>query len=170
MVETHVATYLNDHLAGSEAALELLEHLEQAHAAEPVARFAAELRADILADRRELEALMARLQITASRPRKVLAWLAEKMTELKLRLEDSASGALRLLEVFDAVSVGIEGKRLLWRSLRAAAECRTELRGPDYERLEQRAAEQRHRVEAVRLEAAQAVFGCAPRTACATVS
>jgi hypothetical protein len=158
MAGQHAATYLNDHLAGSVAALELLEHLERAHAGTPVASFAAGLRADILADRQQLEALMTRLEVAASRPRKAAAWLAEKATELKLGLDDAAGGPLRLLEVCDAVSVGIEGKRLLWRALAAAAEAAPRLRGTDYARLEQRADEQRGRVEAVRLEAARAAL------------
>src|SRR5438105_546827 len=99
MAGQHVATYLNDHLAGSVVALELLEHLERAQAGSPVARFAAELRADIAADRGELEVLMARLQVSVSRPRKVAAWFGEKMTELKLRLDDPSAGALRRLEI-----------------------------------------------------------------------
>jgi hypothetical protein len=158
MAEQHVATYLNDHLAGSVSALELLQHLERAHAGTPVATFATELRTDILADRQELEALMAQLKLAVSRPRKAAMWLAEKVTELKLELDDPAGGALRLLEVCEAVSVGIEGKRLLWRALAAAAEATSRLRTTDYARLEKRAEEQRRRVEAVRLEAARAAL------------
>lgn len=154
-----LATYLNDHLAGSTAALELLEHLERARAGTAVARFAADLRADIEADRRELEGLMGRLQVPVSRVRSAMAWLSEKGAELKLRLDDPACGALRLLEIFDAVSVGIEGKRLLWRALASAAERRPELGGLDYARLEQRAQEQRQRVEHERLEAAREALG-----------
>jgi hypothetical protein len=155
MVEQHVATYLNDHLAGSEGALHLLEHLERAHAGTPMEQFAAGLRADIAADRRELEALMARLRVAVSRPRKAAAWLAEKLAELKLRLDDPTGSSLRLLEVFEALSIGIEGKRLLWRSLGAAAQGAPELGGTDYQCLVQRAEEQRSRVEAVRLDAAR---------------
>jgi hypothetical protein len=162
MAEQHLATYLNDHLAGSEVALELLGHLERGHAGTPVGRFAAELRAEITADRRELEALMARLHVAVSRPRQAAAWLGEKVTELKLRLDDPAGGALRLLEVFDGLSIGIEGKRLLWRSLAAAAERTPALGGTDYGRLERRAEEQRRCVETVRVEAAKAALGSAP--------
>jgi hypothetical protein len=162
MAGKYLATYLNDHLGGSEVALELLEHLERAHAGTPLASFAAELRAEIAADRRELEDLMARLVVAVSRPRKAAAWLSEKLTELKLRLDDPQRGALRRLEILEALSVGIEGKRLLWRALGAAAEGAPELGGTDYGRLERRAEEQRGRVETARLEAAREALGSAP--------
>jgi hypothetical protein len=84
----HLATYLNDHLAGSEVALELLEHLQRLVPGAPARQFAAELQAEIAADRQELEALMARLQVAQSRTRKVAAWIGEKFTELKLFLDD----------------------------------------------------------------------------------
>ena len=46
MSNAHLGVYLNDHLAGATAALELLEHLEKAHARRPLGRFFADLRAD----------------------------------------------------------------------------------------------------------------------------
>lgn len=64
MADGHLAIYSNDHLAGAVAALELLEHLEAAYAGSgtaAVAPLAAGLRADVAADRHELEALMGRL-------------------------------------------------------------------------------------------------------------
>lgn len=159
MSREHLATYLNDHLAGSVTAVELLEYLERVRAGTPDAAFAAALRADILADRGELEVLMGRLGVTPSRPRKAAAWVAERMTELKLRADDPSAGALRRLEVVEAVSVGVEGKRLLWRALAEAAGAAPALRGTDYARLERRAEEQRARIEAVRVEAARAALG-----------
>jgi hypothetical protein len=151
MAEQFLATYLNDHLAGSVAALELLAHLEQAHARTPIASLAEALRTDISGERNELEMLMARLQITVSRPRKAMAWVAEKVSELKLRLDDPTGGALSLLQLLEALSIGIEGKRLLWRSLGAAQIIDTS----DSQRLEQQSDQQRRRVEMARLEAAK---------------
>ncbi|MBV9124424.1 MAG: hypothetical protein JO112_13775 [Planctomycetes bacterium] len=162
MGEHYLATYLNDHLAGSTAGLELLEHLFQVEAGTPVAHFAAGLHAEIAADRRELEALMTRWGVPMSRPRRAAAWLAEKLTALKLRLDDPAAGPLHLLEVCEGVSVGVEGKRLLWRALAAAAEGSPALAGTDYQRLEQRAEEQRQALETVRLEAARRALRLAP--------
>src|ERR1044071_4468697 len=145
MANEHIATYLNDHLAGSVIALELLEHLEAAHAGTPLESFLAELRADVTADRHELEGLMQQLHIAESRTRKATAWLSEKFTEVKLRLDDSSGGALRLLEAFELLSFGIEGKRGMWLALATVAEQADWLRLVDYERLMRRAAQQRSR-------------------------
>jgi hypothetical protein len=156
--EQNVSTYLNDHLAGAVAAVGLLEQLEKRHAGEPVARFVAGLRADIEADRAELQALMGRLGLSESAPRKAAGWLASKATEAKLWMDDSAGGPLRLLETLEAVAVGVEGKRALWRALAAASEANPRLRGTDFGRLVRRAEEQRDRVEGARLEAARAAL------------
>jgi hypothetical protein len=159
MANEHLATYLNDHLSGSIAAVELLEHLESAYAGKQLERFFAELRNDIEADRKELERLMERLEIAQSRPRKAGAWIAGKFAELKVRLDDSARGPLRLLESLEAVELGINGKLALWRALNAAVEIAPPLRGIlDYQRLAGRATEQIERVELYRLEAARAAF------------
>jgi hypothetical protein len=130
MAEHYLETYLNHHLAGSEIALELLDLVHQPH--DPAVGFASELRAEIAADRRELEALMARLQVAVSRSRKAAAWFSEKIMELKLRLDDRQGGDLRQLEIWEDLSLGIEGKRLLWRSFASAPEATLDLRGTDY--------------------------------------
>jgi hypothetical protein len=157
----HVATYLNDHLAGSVAAVELLQHLEKAHSGTATGRFVSELRTDITADQHELKSLMGRLGVTSSPPRKAAAWFAEKLTEFKLRLDDQEEGAFRLFESLEFVSIGIEGKRLLWRALAALAKESATFQGPDYANLEKRAEQQRQRVDSERLKAAKAALGAA---------
>ncbi len=154
MADDHIAIYLNDHLAGSVAAVELLEQLEADHSGTPLEGFFAELHAAIEADRVELESLMQRLDVSESRTRKASAWLAGKFAELKLRLDDAAGGDLRLFESLEALSLGIEGKRGLWLALAAAAEKVPSLQVLDYGRMTQRAEEQRSLVETRRLEAA----------------
>jgi len=155
MASEHIATYLNDHLAGAVVALELLEHLETEHAGTEVGRLAAELRAEVEADRQTLESIMDRLEVARSRTRRAAAWLGEKAAELKLRLDDPSGGSLRLFESLEALSLGIEGKRSLWRALAAAAEEAPDLQLADYQGLIRRAEEQRSRVETARLEAAR---------------
>ena len=81
----------------------------------------------IAADRKDLNSLMARLKITQSAPRKAAAWLSEKFAEIKVRLDDLHEGSLRRLELWEALSVGIEGKRLLWVSLGSVVDVQSEL-------------------------------------------
>lgn len=158
MVNKHLATYLNDHLAGSVMALELIEHLAAANTDTAIERFLTGLHADIAMDRQELETFMDRLDIGRSLPRRAGAWLAEKISELKLLLDDPGDGPLRLFEGLEVVSLGIEGKRALWLALATAAEVVPALREFDYPRLTRRAEEQRARVEEQRLEAAREAF------------
>jgi len=157
--EHNLSAYLNDHLAGSVVALELLERLEHVHAGTESAHFFAVLRADIIEDRNDLESLMKRLGVEQSLPRKVVGWLADKMTVIKLRWDDPAGGALHLLESVEAVAIGIHGKGALWRGLAVAAPRQAALQGLDYDLLERRAEEQRARIERVRLEAVRSAFG-----------
>lgn len=158
MGNEHLATYLNDHLAGSVVALELLEHLESDHSGKPLESFFKELRGDITADREKLESLMGQLDISESRTRKASAWLTEKVTALKLRLDDPADGDLRLFESLEALSLGIEGKRGLWLALSAVAERSPQLRLLDYPALIRRAEAQRSRVEEKRIETSKRVL------------
>jgi hypothetical protein len=148
-----LATYLNDHLSGSTAALELLEHLEQTHA--DLAPFLKHLRHDIELDRKELEALMARVGATRSTARQAAAWIVEKFARLKMKVDDLSGSKLRLLESLEAVAIGIHGKGSLWRALKVIPSAS----GPDYDMLIRRADEQRERIEAVRLDAARAALG-----------
>ena len=162
MAGSYLATYLNDHLAGSVTALELLGHLVEAHAGTAVAGFLVRLRADIEADQEELKSLIGRFGAGTSVARRAAAWLAEKAAELKLRADDPAGGALRLLESLEVVSLGIEGKRSLWLALKAATGSNPGLRGPDYGRLLLRAEEQRSQVETARLDAARGALAASP--------
>src|SRR5207244_12333871 len=86
MANQNLATYLNDHLAGSVAALELLEYLEKTETGKAMGRFVPELRADIAADRRELGAPMARPALPASPSRAAAAPLAGPKPRNKPRL------------------------------------------------------------------------------------
>jgi hypothetical protein len=150
MDNPQLATYLNDHLASSEVAFELLDLLEKEHAGTQIAILASGLREDIAADRRELEALMSRLGIAQGG--------VKQAARLRLRIDDPKGGGLRLLEIFEALSLDIEGKRLLWRSLKTAAVYNPELQGTDYQTLEHRAEDQRLGVEPFRMGAAKGTF------------
>jgi hypothetical protein len=155
-VNQHRRVYLNDHLAGSNSALELLDTLGD----EPgLGDWAAHLRDEVSADRRELEKLMDALHIPRGAMRQAAGWLGGRLAELKTRLDDRKGGALHRLELLEALGLGIDGKKALWTALESVSEKQPELRGPDYRHLVQRAVEQRQEVEIRRLAAAADAFG-----------
>ena len=119
MITRNLAIYLNDHLAGSETILELLAHLASDYPHTAVEPFSVELRAEVMADRKELEQLMARLHVEQSTSRKTAGRISEKFAQLKLHVDDLTAGPFRLFESLEAISIGVEGKRLLWRVLAA---------------------------------------------------
>jgi hypothetical protein len=151
--------YLNDHLAGSVAALELLDRLVAASEGKPLERFFADLRADIHQDQEQLSELIAKLGVTESAIRKAGAWFAEKLSRPKIDLDDHADVGFFL--ALEALVLGITGKRSLWRALQAASRTVPELARLDYSGLEKRAIEQCERVEARRLEMARSIFKAA---------
>jgi hypothetical protein len=156
MSREYLSTYLNDHLAGSVTAMELLERLMDETPDLHV--ILAQLRADVQADQQKLVDLMSRLQIPQSRLRKAGGWFAEKFAEAKLEVDDQSDGLLRRLERLEALVLGIDGKLVLWKALNAAASVDTRLRELDYIGLAQRAREQRERVEVLRIEAARSAL------------
>jgi len=139
--------YLNDHLAGASAAVEMLGVLRQI---DPGSDWSG-IETEIMQDRLELQQLMKRAGVGESRAREAVAWLSEKFVELKSRLDDESGGPLRRLELIELLGVGIDGKRALWAALQAAAEVTPALRDADYERLIRRAEQQRAIVETRRL-------------------
>jgi hypothetical protein len=84
--------------------------------------------------------------------------LSEKLARINLLLEDPAGDQLARLEKLEALALGIEGKHALWRALLAVAEEIPALRTVDFARLDQRADDQRKRIEVRRIEAAREAF------------
>jgi hypothetical protein len=151
-MNAHLETYLNDHLAGSDSALDLLTRLEEKYA--NMTLDLAEVRAEVQEDQKELKTIMARLGVKKSQSRQVSGWLAEKVAQLKLKVDDPGSSLLYLLESLEMLALGIQGKLALWRALSVVATDNATLRVVDYEQLAKRAKEQHRRVE---------TFGCKPR-------
>ncbi len=155
MENSNINIYLSDHLGGSTMAIELLERLEANDAVKESHEVFGQLRREIESDRETLKQLMARLEIDQSTPRRAVAWLGDKFTDLKLLVDDSSNGTFRLFESLEILSLGIEGKLALWVALEVAAEDATALHSVNYGLMKRRAREQRKLVEEMRLEVAR---------------
>lgn len=158
MRNDNLATYLNDHLAASVAAIEMIEHLIKIYEGRPIEQFCKKLCADIKSDQTELRGLMRSLEIKESSARKAGAWVAEKFSRPKLGGASEGTEEVGFLQALESLVLGIRGKEGLWRALGEVKKSWPELQQFDLERLERRATEQGGRVEAKRLEVAREIL------------
>jgi len=155
MSASHLSVYLNDHLAGSTAALEILALLRKL---DPAVESWNRIDAAVREDRATLEEIMTRAGVADSTLRKATAWVVEKLAELKVRLEDAGDGHLQRLQLIEALAIGIDGKRALWSLLQTVTASQPAFRGVDFAGLIQRAVRQREEVEGRRLAAGAAAL------------
>jgi hypothetical protein len=154
MSGTALTTYLNDHLAGSVAALELLGHLLERDPGSGRDELTL-IRKEIEEDQQVVRQLLKQLGGQESTMRKAAAWITEKLGQVKLRVDDTGSGDLRMLEALEGLGLGIQGKLLLWRARAAVAGTVPGLGGIDLQQLQQRAERQFRQVEELRVRAAR---------------
>lgn len=147
-----LAAYLQDHLAGSVHATELVEHIRDEHAGEPLGDFAAQLLVEIRADQEVLQGLAERIGAGSSSFKEVGAWIADKVARLKLTRE--AGNYLGTFEALEFLELGINGKKALWLALESVAPTDSRLQSLDFARLIARANSQILQVEERRLAAA----------------
>jgi hypothetical protein len=119
----NLATYLNDHLAGSTGALELLDVAIEDDPDDDLRAFLVRLRGDIEYDRGVLEDLMAKLGIGQNQIKLALAWLGEKAARAKLSLPivGGHSPLTRLMQL-EALTTGVTGKLALWQVLQEVSD------------------------------------------------
>ena len=154
----HLVGYLNDHLAGSVAALELLQRLVETYQDQPLGEFFQALRVEIESDQAVLKGLLRTLGEEESTMRKAGAWIVEKLSRSKIQLDPSNEGEMGLFLALEALVLGITGKHALWHALAVASAAIPALARLDYTNLIQKAVAQRDAVEAKRQEVARSVF------------
>lgn len=158
MPREKLATYLTDHFAGSQAALEIIEKIEASYPESPAAAVVSAILPELLMERDVLRQLLEQLDSSPSNARRALGWLSEKLMDLKLRMDDPELGGLRLLESLEVLLIGISGKIALWNALASAKSVQPLLAAVDFEELLRMAHSQHARVDAQRIAAAVHTF------------
>jgi hypothetical protein len=149
--QRYLAIYMNDHLAGSTTAIELVGRAVEQYEGTPLGAFFAEIGAEIEQDRDVLKAVMAENGIQPQRVKLAAAWAAEKAGRLKFNGALLRRSPLTPFVELEILAVGIHGKEQLWRALRAnATDDATAARLDELIERAQRQAEavERHRIEA----------------------
>ncbi|MGB8353998.1 MAG: hypothetical protein WCD79_08950 [Chthoniobacteraceae bacterium] len=159
MKNDNMSVYLNDHLAGSIAAIDLVDHLIKATAGTALEKFFKDMSAEIQTDQDTLEQLMSHLDIAQSGFRKTSAWLAEKMAMIKLGPDLTKEGNFGIYQAFEGLALGIAGKKKLWQALAQVIGPDSHAGKFDFFHLEKRADEQHENVEKKRMAMAAEALG-----------
>ena len=149
-------SYLNDHLAGSISAIELIAHWVEVHKGEPLGSFFVETEREIKADQDTLRDVMRTLGVEESKVRQAGAWAAEKVGRARLMIAGDEQGSLGLVLTLEGLIMGVTGKKLMWRAVAAAKLPR--LKSYNFEQLQRRAEQQIERIEAERISAVSQTF------------
>ena len=161
MASSTLTKYLNDHLAGSAGALDLLDSLRGHANTDELAATLQSVTAEIESDRETLLGVMERLGVGTSTVKQVAARVGEKALRVKTSAVVTRDDDLSRLLGLEALKLGIAGKESGWTALRAAEH--DSLVGVDFDALIARARDQREQLEPFRLMAAAAALGAAQR-------
>jgi hypothetical protein len=158
MNQKYLRIYLQDHLAGSTAGLELARRARGANEGTEYGPPLAKIADEIEADRRHLQGIIEDLGFGADRVKNIAAWGLEKVGRLKLNGELTGYSPLSRVVELEGLLTGITGKKGLWIALLEVAQDEPRLDTDLLTRLSDRAEQQRATVEELREKAAREAF------------
>jgi hypothetical protein len=154
-----LSIYLNDHLAGSTAGIELVKRACSQNQGTDYGRFLTELTKEIDEDRAAFVEIMDRLGIRRDPAKVAGGWVLEKMGRLKLNGQLRGYSPLSRLVELEGLALGVTGKLAGWKALRLLADGEPALDAAALERLIERAERQQRGLEEHRLLATREAFG-----------
>ncbi|MFF2385624.1 transaldolase [Streptomyces sp. NPDC058108] len=153
-----LAIYLNDHYAGATGGLELFRRAAQSRADSREATALADLVQQVDEDRDALAAIMADLGVRTSRSTAAAGRLAEKAGRLKPNGHFLSRSPLSEVMEAESMLLGVQGKAVCWRTLRALADSDERLSTENLNALMERAEQQKAVLEEVRSAAVARVL------------
>ena len=149
--------YLNDHLAGATAGLELFRRAARSQPA-PARAELERLTAEVQQDREALLRIMRAVGAPVRRYKVLGGWLAEKAGRVKPNGHLVSRSPLSDLVELEGLVLGVTGKAAGFRALQTVAERDPRIDVGELEQLVRRAERQRETVEELRRAAARRAF------------
>ena len=114
-----LATYLNDHLMGASAGVDLFRRVAGGYSDHDTRGQLSELADEVADDRDSLLVIMAQLDIKPQTHRMIAGRLVEKVGRLKMNGTVLKRSPLTDLIELEGLRIGVEGKLAMWRALQA---------------------------------------------------
>lgn len=140
--------YLADHLTGSDAAFAVVEQLRSSPAGASEAELFERLHREFSEERRIVRALLESLGGSPLKMRRLLGQAAGSVLQTAAGGEP---GNLSLFRTLESLSVGVQGKRCLWRMAQALEPWLSAPAGKTFQALEVQALDQWQHIEQRRL-------------------
>jgi hypothetical protein len=150
--------YLNDHLLGFTVGLDVARRTERENRSNAVGRYLATLVPLLEQDRATLVTVMGALEVQVDPLKVGGAWLAEKLSRLKLNGSWLRYSPLSRLVELEGLCVGSYARVSLWRSLAKVAPKEPRLARFDFAFLAERAGGQLETLQLLRLRSTEAAF------------
>ena len=107
-------TYLHEHLTGADAAIRVVERLRRTQTDErPLFDW---LYNEFEADHQVVQAILRMLGASSGSPKRLLGQASGAVLK---RMAGGAAGDLSLFRTLEALALGVQGKRCMWRALQA---------------------------------------------------
>jgi hypothetical protein len=153
MQKDPLSIYLNDHLAGATAGVDLVRSAAARHDGE-MGEFFTQLADEIGGDFNTLTSLIDQLNVHASGAKEAFAKVGAEISEAKFSGESADDPEFGTFLTLETLSIGVEGKLCMWKALNVVAGDVPELGAFQIDTLIERAQSQRDRIEGKRLEVA----------------
>jgi hypothetical protein len=151
-----LVTYLREHLSGADAAIRVVDRLRRT---EPSDQLLFEwLYDEFNAEHRVVQGILNRFGAGSGSPKRLLA---RASAEVITRLAGGARGDLSLFRTLEALAIGVQGKRCMWRALQSLGEALEVPGGRNLFDLEAAAVRQWETIERRRFQLASRAFAAA---------
>jgi hypothetical protein len=157
-MERYLAIYLNDQLALGILWRELARRAEQNNRDNEIGPAVAEVATGITQDVDTFKTIMRRMGIRRNPAKIALAVAAERLGRLKPNGRLTKYSPLSRFVELEVLAIGIEGKKVLWTTLRDLAGLADRLPDIDFDGLIRRAEQQRRTLEPHRATAGTRAF------------
>jgi hypothetical protein len=149
-----LVAYLRDRLGGADAAIHVVRRLAATHVGTADGRLFRQLAEEFEQDRATVRALLAQLGASTRSPKRVAGRGSAALLGFAA---GGTPGQLSLLRTLEALAIGIQGKRCMWRALQTLDTARSTAQINPVE-LEAKALRQWHAVEGRRRVLAAMTF------------
>jgi hypothetical protein len=139
-----LVAYLRDHLSGSDVALRVVHRLGSTHQGTENGTFFQRLSQELEEERSVVRTLLTQLGASGRSIKRAAGYASGALLSVTA---GGQPGDLALLRTFEALAIGVQGKRCMWRALQNLHPASSTVHGMDFVELEAKAVRQWEAIE-----------------------